>query len=204
LRLPTDDDLLELVRVARSGILQEGRSYFAVPWHELPSPAFERQFLLHWWVSRGSWRPTDWTLGFAIVVDGRPIGIQDISGRNFAVRRTVVTASWLGLEHQGRGYGTEMRAAVLKLAFDGLGAQVAESGYFEGNSASARVSDKLGYVPNGEDIWAVSGERIVENRLRVSRESWQRDLVPVTIEGLEPCLKLFGIGELSREEWTTF
>jgi hypothetical protein len=63
LRLPTDDDLLELVRVARSGILQEGRSYFAVPWHELPSPAFERQFLLHWWVSRGSWRPTDWTLG---------------------------------------------------------------------------------------------------------------------------------------------
>jgi RimJ/RimL family protein N-acetyltransferase len=116
----------------------------------------------------------------------------------------VVTASWLGLEHQGRGYGTEMRAAVLKLAFDGLGAQVAESGYFEGNSASARVSDKLGYVPNGEDIWAVSGERIVENRLRVSRESWQRDLVPVTIEGLEPCLKLFGIGELSREEWTTF
>jgi len=30
---------------------------FKVPWDELPSPAFERSFLLHWWATRGSWRP---------------------------------------------------------------------------------------------------------------------------------------------------
>jgi RimJ/RimL family protein N-acetyltransferase len=116
----------------------------------------------------------------------------------------VVTASWLGKEHQAHGYGTEMRAAVLALAFEGLGAEVAESGFFAGNSASARVSEKLGYVPNGDEIWAVEGHRVVEQRLHVTRETWRRDLVTVTIEGLEPCLKLFGVGDLSPEEWATF
>ena len=204
LRLPTDDDLLELVRVAREGVVEEGRTFFAVPWHELPSPAFERQFLQHWWESRGSWSPTNWSIGFAIVADGQPIGIQDLMARNFAVRKTVVSASWLGRAYQGRGYGTEMRAAVLTLAFDGLGAEVAESGYFEGNGASAGVSAKLGYVANGDDVWAVGRHRAVEHRLRIGRDTWRRDLVPVTIDGLEPCLKLFGVGELDPTEWATF
>jgi RimJ/RimL family protein N-acetyltransferase len=204
LRLPTDDDLLELARVARAGVMDEGQTFFAFPWHELPSPAFERQFLLHWWSSRGGWNPRDWQVGFAVVADGRPVGIQDMMGRDFGIRRTVTTASWIGQEYQGRGYGTEMRAAALALAFDGLGAEVAESGFFPGNAASARVSEKLGYTPNGEDVWAVSGKRSVEQRLRVTREAWQRDLVPVAIEGLEPCLKLFGVGDLSPDEWATF
>ena len=204
LRLPTDDDLLELMRVAREGVVEEGRTFFAVPWHELPSPAFERQFLQHWWAVRGSWSPTSWNLGLAVVADGRPVGVQDLMARNFAVRRTVVTASWLGRAYQGRGFGTEMRAAVLALAFEGLGATLAESGYFEGNGASAGVSAKLGYAANGDEIWAVGSERAVEHRLKVDRETWQRGLVPVTISGLEPCLKLFGVGELSPTEWAKF
>ena len=204
LRLPTDDDLIELMNVAREGVVEEGQTFFAVPWHELPSPAFERQFLQHWWASRGSWNPTSWTLGLAVVADGWPVGIQDVMARDFAVRKTVVTASWLGRAHQGRGYGTEMRAAVLNLAFEGLGAEVAESGYFEGNGASAGVSAKLGYVANGDEVWAVGHQRAVEHRLRVARDTWQRDLVPVTIEGLAPCLKLFGVGQLTPSEWATF
>jgi RimJ/RimL family protein N-acetyltransferase len=204
LRLPTDDDLLELIRVARDGVTEEGQTFFAVPWHQLPSPAFERQFLTHWWSTRGAWKPTAWNLGLAVAADGRPIGIQDLMARDFAVRKTVVTASWLGQAHQGRGYGTEMRSAVLALAFDGLGAEVAESGYFAGNSASARVSAKLGYVANGEEVFAVEGRRLVERRLKLTRETWKRDVVPVEIEGLEPCLELFGIGELDDSRWTTF
>jgi RimJ/RimL family protein N-acetyltransferase len=202
LRLPTDDDLLELMRVAREGVVEEGQTFFAVPWHELPSPAFERQFLQHCWASRGSWSPTNWNLGLAVVADGQPIGIQDVMARNFSVRKTVATASWLGRAYQGRGYGTEMRAAVLALAFEGLGAELAESGYFTGNAASAGVSAKLGYVDNGEDICAVGHERAVERRLKVGRDTWRRDLVSVTIEGLDPCLKLFGVGELDPTEWS--
>jgi hypothetical protein len=58
LRLPTDEDLLELARVARAGIVDADRTVFMLPWHKLPSPAFERQFLLHWWSERGRWSPT--------------------------------------------------------------------------------------------------------------------------------------------------
>ena len=181
--------------------MEEGRIFFAAPWHELPSPAFERQFLQHWWKSRGSWSPTNWALGLAVVAEGRPIGIQDVIAEQFAIRRTILTASWLGAAYQGRGYGTEMRAAVLALVFDGLGAQSAESGYFTGNAASARVPEKLGYVPNGEEIYAVAGQRVVESRVRLTPDTWRRELVPVTIEGLEPCLKLFGVGEPGPDEW---
>jgi RimJ/RimL family protein N-acetyltransferase len=204
MRLPTDDDLLELARAAQSGIVDRGRTVFMVPWHELPSPAFERQFLLHCWQTRGSWSPKRWNLPLAVVIGGRVVGMQDLLASDFAIKHVVNSASWLAREFHGHGYGTEMRGGMLALAFDGLGAEVAESGYFEGNAPSERVSDKLGYVPNGEEVFAVEGKRMVERKLRVTREQWKRDVVPTTIEGLEPCLKLFGIGELSPDEWVTF
>jgi RimJ/RimL family protein N-acetyltransferase len=204
LRLPTDDDLLALMRLAREGVVEEGQRVFLVPWHELPSPAFERQFLLHWWRVRGSWQTTSWVLGLAVVADGIVLGMQDIHAEDFGVRRVAESGSWLGRAYHGQGFGTEMRAAILSLAFDGLGAVVAESGYMEGNAASARVSEKLGYVANGEHTWAIGGKPVVEHKVRVTRETWERNLVPVRIEGLEPCLKLFGVGELGLEEWARF
>jgi RimJ/RimL family protein N-acetyltransferase len=203
LRLPTDDDLLALARVARAGIVDPDRTVFVVPWHTLPSPAMERQFLQHWWRSRGSWDPAKWSLGLALVTDGRPVGMQEIIGRDFAIRRVVQSGSWIGREFQDSGLGTEARAAILALAFDGLGADYAESGYFDGNERSARVSEKLGYETIGEEYLSIEGRRLTEIRVRCSRGSWRRDLVPVTIEGLEPCLGLFGIRELAPEDWAT-
>jgi RimJ/RimL family protein N-acetyltransferase len=203
LRLPTDDDLLALAAVARAGVHDLPGSPFLVPWDELPSPAFERQFLLHWWRVRGSWSPDDWTLGLAVLAEGRPIGIQDLMARDFAHRRTVGTGSWLGLEHQGKGYGTEMRAAVLSLAFEELGALVAESGYVDGNEASARVSAKLGYLANGERLVAPMGTSVTEHKVRVVPATWRRDMVPVAIEGLEPCRGLFGERDLPATAWET-
>lgn len=203
-RLPTDDDLLALARVARTGIVDPDQTVFNVAWHLLPSPAMERQFLQHWWRNRGSWDPSNWSLGLALVHEGRPIGVQEIFARDFHVRRIVVSGSWIGKEFQGRGLGTEARAAILALAFDGLGAEFAESGYFAGNECSARVSEKLGYERVCEEIHSIEGKRTVEIRVRCSRESWRRDLVPVTIEGLEPCLGLFGARELAPQEWATF
>jgi RimJ/RimL family protein N-acetyltransferase len=201
LRLPTDDDLLALVEVARAGIVDPGRTVFVVPWHLLPSPAMERQFLQHWWRNRGSWDPSRWALGLALVEEGRPVGMQEVLATDFAIRRVVQSGSWIGREFQGRRLGTEARAAILALAFDGLGAEFAESGYFKGNERSARVSEKLGYETIGEEILAIEGRRTVEVRVRCSRESWRRDTVPVTIEGLEPCLGLFGAHPLAPEEW---
>lgn len=202
MRLPTDDDLLALAKVARDGIHDATATPFQLTWDELPSPAFERNFLLHWWASRGSWKPEKWTLTLAVIAGGRPIGIQDLMARDFSSCRSVSSGSWLGEAYQGRGYGTEMRAAVLWLAFECLGALVAESGYIAGNPASARVSEKLGYVPNGERIVAPRGNPLTERLVRVTPETWQRDLVRVTVENLEPCVGLFGVGELAPGEWS--
>ncbi len=203
LRLPTDGDLLELMEVARAGIVDDDQMVFFVPWHKLPSPAFERQFLQHWWRERGSWNPAKWSLGLAVLENGRAIGIQQLLADNFGARRVIKSGSWLGRAYQGRGLGTEARAAILALAFDGLGAVAAESGYLEGNARSLRVSEKLGYQTICDERIVVEGKPVTETRVRCTPESWRRDLVPVTIEGLEPCLGLFGIGELGPDEWST-
>ena len=70
----------------------------------------------------------------------RLIGAQDVRAHDFAVLRTVSTGSWLGREHQGRGRGREMRAAVLHLAFAGLGCLIAQTAAYADNGPSLGVS----------------------------------------------------------------
>jgi RimJ/RimL family protein N-acetyltransferase len=112
---------------------------------------------------------------------------------DFAVVREVGTGSWLGRQYQGQGIGTRMRAAVLALAFDGLGAQFATSGAFALNLASLRVSRKLGYADDGIERLMVRGEPHETRRLRLDKTSWQAHRsVQVAITGLEPCLPFFG------------
>ena len=48
---------------------------------------------------------------------------------------------------------------------------------------------------------AIEGKRALEIKVRATPQTWRRELVPVTIEGLEPCLKLFGVGELGPDDW---
>jgi hypothetical protein len=62
------------------------------------------------------------------------------------------------------------------------------------NIASLRVSDKLGYQPDGIERLAARGEVTTTRRLRLTRDRWQgTDRAPVTITGLTPCLPLFGL-----------
>ena len=194
MRVPTDDDLEQLAVIARQGLHDPTLTVFEFPaWEELPSPEFERQFMQYFWGLRANWQPGNWTLALAAIVNGRPIGVQEISAKDFAHRRSVASGSWIGQQYQGRGYGTEMRGAVLWLAFECLHAIVAESAYLEANSASARVSEKLGYVPNGERITAPKGEPVRQHLVRVTPASWIRDRVTVSVENLDPCLDFFGL-----------
>jgi RimJ/RimL family protein N-acetyltransferase len=139
-----------------------------------------------------------------VIANGQPIGIQDLLATDFGRRRTVRSGSWLGRPFHGRGYGTEMRAAVLWFAFEKLGAEVADSGYIDGNHASARVSEKLGYESNGVHLMdARPGHERKEHLVRVTPTTWNRDLVPVTVEGLDGCRGLFGERDLPPDAWIT-
>ncbi len=195
IRLPTDEDLYRLVALVDDGVHDPATMPFASPWTDAPAPRRARESLQWWWGRRAQWRPDDWSFTGAVFVDGEPVGVQDLSAKQFATLRTVGTGSWIGRRHQGRGLGKEMRAAVLHLAFDGLGAEAAHSGAFDDNAASLAVSRSLGYSANGEQLELRRGRPARMVNLRLDRAAWlagRRDDIVVT--GLGGCQHLFGAG----------
>jgi RimJ/RimL family protein N-acetyltransferase len=194
LRLPDLDDLGALADIAAAGVHDPAVQPFAVPWTDT-DPATRARNVLQWhWHLLSRWSPQDWSLQLVTVADGAVIGTQGIDASGFTSLREVGTGSWLGLAHQGRGYGTEMRAAILHLAFAGLDAEYATSEAFADNAASYAVSRKLGYVENGVARHVVRDVAVEGRRLRLDRDGWAAARsVPVTIEGLAPCRAMFGL-----------
>ncbi|MGX6604517.1 GNAT family N-acetyltransferase [Micromonosporaceae bacterium Da 78-11] len=193
LRVPDPDRLSELADLAAAGVHDPAVQPFAAEWTDRP-PAERARGVLQWhWGTWAGWRPSAWSLGLVAIADGRVVGTQSIDAVDFATLREVGTGSWIGLSEHGRGYGTEMRAAVLELAFTGLGAQYATSEAFADNHASYAVSRKLGYADDGIARHVIRGVPVVGRRLRLDRAAWAAARrAPVRIEGLEPCLPLFG------------
>jgi RimJ/RimL family protein N-acetyltransferase len=189
LRLPTDAELLELYRVAAAGIHPPEEMPFGVAWTDTLN---EEDFLAFHRRTWEEWSPETWECNFVTFVNGRPVGSQAITAKEFAAKREVGTGSWLGAPFQRQGYGTEQRAAVLEFAFRGLGAKAATSGALVDNIASQRVSAKLGYRTTGMSELAPRGKPVPHYDYRMEREEWQCP-IPVEIEGLEPCLPLFGV-----------
>ena len=194
LRLPTDADLPGMLALAKAGIHPPEEMPFGVAWTDATGAAFDRSFLQHHWIWRGRWQPEEWWLNLMVEWDDRPIGAQTISGEQFAIHRTVDSGSWVGREYQGRGFGKEMRSAVLAFAFDGLGARVATSSAFLDNAASNAVSRSLGYAEDGRGALAPRGVSRETQRFRMIEEAWRsRPRPPIEIEGLDACLEMFGI-----------
>ncbi|MCP2337830.1 GNAT family N-acetyltransferase [Actinomadura rupiterrae] len=221
LRLPTDEQLASLAELAVAGVLDRGALPFATSGVDVPPAVAARQVVLHHWRLLGGWRPDDWSLGLVVLLSGEVVGTQGLDAARFAVRRQVTTWSWLGREFEGQGIGSEMRAAVLHLAFAGLDAVDAVSGAYADNEASRRVSRKLGYRPDGAadrtterpgggpgvrtgggpdgrtggGLGVRTGGRSGRaegRRMRLCRDDWNPP-VRVDMDGLEPCLPLFGI-----------
>jgi RimJ/RimL family protein N-acetyltransferase len=194
LRLPTDDELPALAHTAVKGVYRTGERPFFSRWPERPAAEVARTVVQRQWRKRGTWTPAHWALELAVFDNsGQALGIQEIRAKDFAGLREVETSSWLGMEHQGRGFGTEMREAVLHLAFAGLGAAYALSASFALNAASQSISRRLGYRPDGIQRDLRDGQVLITQRSRLSREDWQHaSRTHVDIAGLEPCLELFG------------
>jgi RimJ/RimL family protein N-acetyltransferase len=165
---------------------------FFVAWTDrIGQPAFVDEFVGFHLTQRKEWRPDKWHLILGVWAEGDLAGTQ---GAQLTEPGTAETGSWIGQRFQRRGIGTEMRAAMLTLLFDGLGLERATSGALEGNVASARVSEKLDYEPAGEDVASPRGVPVRNRKFRLTRERWEaRHRPAVEIDGLEPCLPLFGL-----------
>jgi RimJ/RimL family protein N-acetyltransferase len=192
LRLPNPEELAELADVAAAGVHEPGFMPFLVPWTDAPAEEVARSVILHFWRRTGLWSKDDWTVLFTIFHQGKPIGLQALKGEQFAITREVSTGSWLGLPYHGKGFGSQMRTAVLELAFTGLGAETAASAALVGNESSLGVSRKLGYREDGQARHVVQGKVRHDQRLRLDRKDWVARY-PVQIDGLERCLPFFGL-----------
>jgi RimJ/RimL family protein N-acetyltransferase/predicted GNAT family acetyltransferase len=192
LRLATRAELRALGELAQRGVHDPAAMPFGVAWTDNSDrPGFVAETVEHHEARLGEWQPDAWTLNLIAFHRGRPAGVQTVRGERFGRRRTIDTGSWLGREFQGQGLGTEMRAAVLQFAFEGLGATLATSGAIEGNPQSLGVSRKLGYEIVGAHTVSPRGVPVEHMDLELARESF-RSPVPVELVALGPLLPLFG------------
>lgn len=189
LRPVLDEDLPGLVDAALAGIHPPDVMPFAAPWTDAPRDELIRELLKYQWRLRTSVGPDSWKVAFAVLSDGVVLGTQDLSTEQFAATRTVSTGSWLAQRHQGKGLGSEMRAAVLAFAFDHLGVEVAESGAASWNEASMTVSRRLGYRENGLTR-QVTRPGLSDEVLgfRLHREEFVRPDWKLRVEGGEPAV----------------
>lgn len=193
LRLPTNAELVELGHRAIEGIHPDDQMPFAFPWSRKPPVELGRGLMQHHWNMLASWKPEKWALQLGVFFHGEPVGVQDLEARDFATVKEVDSASWLAREFQGQGIGTEMRAAILYLAFQGLGAEYANSGAFVGNHASVAVSAKNGYQHNGSSRMMVENKVRENVHFRLSREDWDASQVEVDLTGVEAAKPMFGL-----------
>lgn len=186
LRPVRDEDLPGVIDAALAGIHDPAVMPFAAPWTDAPRDVLIRETAKHQWRLRAGVEPDSWTLNFVILCEGVPIGMQDLSTRDFSITKTVTTGSWLSQPYQGKGLGKEMRAAVLLFAFDHLGAEVAESDAAVWNKASLGVSHSLGYQDTGlRRAVGRPGELSEQQEVRLESAQFKRPDWDVVVEGLE-------------------
>lgn len=195
LRYPTDYDVAEIAeRSVTQGVHDPSFMPFSIEWTDVPGPTQQRRSMQHHWSLRAGWESSSWHCNFAVIVDGGIVGTQSVIAENFSALGSVTTGSFLFQPYQGKGIGTEMRSAILHLAFAGLEASVALTGAWEDNLQSFGVTRKLGYEFEGRRRALSRGVPREMIGYRLTREAWEahrRD--DISIEGLEPCLEMFGL-----------
>jgi RimJ/RimL family protein N-acetyltransferase len=194
LRAPTDDDFPGLLEAIDAGIHDPDDMPFSIPWTDHDPEERRIASVQHWWGQRSNWSVEDWHLGLAVFFGGRPVGMQSVMAQKFPLLKEVATGSWLTASVQGQGIGREMRAAVLHLAFDGLGAEIARSAAFVDNAASQAVSKAIGYRENGRRREAPRGIPKEMIGYELNRDEWAKTSVrfgAAEIVGLDRCTHMF-------------
>ena len=134
------------------------------------------------WRARGTWRPESWALGLGVFRDGEPIGHQVLEAEDFARLRTVDSSSFLTTAARGHGFGKQMRAAVLALAFGPLagagGAQPCVDRQRRlaraspGRSGTSRTASCRTGVAKASARWHTCGSTARRGRRPAGRTGW--------------------------------
>ncbi len=123
--------------------------------------AHENRGVTEAWIkacSDGLAKGTD--LVWAIVIDGKASGCIGLGGITWTFRAWRIDRAelgyWLGIPYWGKGYMTEAAFAATRFGFETLGLHKITIGHIEGNVASQRIIEKLGYrylATHEDDVW---------------------------------------------------
>lgn len=84
---------------------------------------------------------------------------------------------WLGKPFWGKGYMLEAAQAILKRAFTELSMQTVWGGYYEGNTKSKRVQEKIGFTfhhtCNNVAVPLLNEERIGHTNI-MTKQMWEK------------------------------
>lgn len=154
-----------------------------------------RIILQTYWRSAGSWSVNGWSLPFLVAHQDQAVGIQTLEGDHFPELRVVDSSSWLARSARGQGIAVLMRAAVLSLAFDHLGAEWAVSSARQENAPSLGVSRRLGYQDNGVSRSRSPSGPCTLRHMILSRVTWNESgwASKVEVRGLDGCEPWFGL-----------
>lgn len=189
-----ESDYPELAEIARGGVRRDDVQAFVVDWDSGSDEQIARSIAQYQWSTRAKFDVDEWTIEFTVRVGGRAVGVQGVNGRHYSTTRTISTGSWLARSEQGRGYGTRMRIAIVSAFADHFGASTFETAYVEGNEASKRVSEKVGYSPNGRHtVVAQNGEARTEYRLILEASDINRPVDPISVEGTAAFRRFLGL-----------
>ncbi len=80
---------------------------------------------------------------------------------------------WIGRPYWGRGYATEAAKRAIRFAFEDLGLDALEAEVMQGNAASDRVLEKVGFENRGAAIGAVGRcDGVPTLMYRLERPAW--------------------------------
>ncbi|MBR9825325.1 MAG: GNAT family N-acetyltransferase [Alphaproteobacteria bacterium] len=141
LRLPEMGDAEDLSRFA--GDIDIARMTSRIP---SPYPLISAEI----WIlqTRAAWRPAGNT-SFTVEQDGKLIGGGGVFKRS--ARADWEIGYWIAKPFWGRGFGTEIGAALVRYAREQLGAETVIAGHYADNPASGRILEKLGFIYTGDE-----------------------------------------------------
>jgi ribosomal-protein-alanine N-acetyltransferase len=99
-------------------------------------------------------------LSWAIVLDGNAAGVVGLGSITWGFRAWRIDRAelgyWIGIPHWGQGYMTEAATAATKWAFETLGLHKITIGCIDGNVASQKIIEHIGYrflAMHEDDAW---------------------------------------------------
>ena len=84
---------------------------------------------------------------------------------------------WLGTLYWGKGLMTEAAQEIIRYAFEELHTEKIWRGYYESNQRSARVQEKIGFVPyciNENVDVPLMGEQRTEYLSLLTKDQWEK------------------------------